>query len=31
LPKARERMTTNAWIANEVVLVFFALTVSNFV
>ena len=32
LPKVREWMTTNAWVVNEVVLVFFvALTVSNLV
>jgi hypothetical protein len=30
LPKAREWMTTNSWIVNEIVLVFFvALTISN--
>ena len=32
LPKAREWMTTNSWIVNEIVLVFFvALTLSNLV
>jgi membrane protease YdiL (CAAX protease family) len=32
LPKAREWMTTNSWIVNEIVLVFFvAITVSNLV